>query len=149
MASEKNIAAFLRDDAVTVLVAFENNAEAKCYTYISHLPVKVGDIVAVVARDLLTIGYVTFVDNELKLEPGSEIKYKWIVGIIDKDAHFENEKKNAEIEQVVSEAYRSNIKRAFSQQVFAGLESNAQKRILAITGNATAPAKTKKNAPRS
>lgn len=136
MSIDKNIAAFLREGARTVNVAFENDEAAKTYTYVTDLEMTQGDVVLVKANDELKIAFVHSVDDDLKIEPNSNMKYKWVMGKIDMSYFLENEKKNEEVEEVIKNAYRSNLKRSFANQVLAGLDDEARQRVLAITSNA-------------
>lgn len=95
-----------------------------------------GDVVLVKAGEQLSIGFVHSVDDDLKIEPNSSTKYKWIMGKIDMSYFLENEKKNEEVEEVIKNAYRSNLKRSFANQVLAGLDDEARARVLSITSNA-------------
>lgn len=136
MTIDKNIAAFLREGAKTVNIAYENDESAKTYTYITDLELEKGDVVMVKAGEMLKVAFIHSIDDDLKIEPNAEIKYKWVMGKIDMTYFLENEKKNEQVEEVIKNAYRSNLKRSFANQVLAGLDDEARARVLAITSNA-------------
>jgi hypothetical protein len=141
MALDKNMAAFLSEGARTIQVVFENNDLAKPYTYISDLPLEKGDMVVVKTGDKISVGFVLRVDDDLKIEPDSDIKYHWIIAKVDTSYHEENEKKISEINELVKTAYRTNMKRSFAQQILSGLDEDSRERILSITSD---PKKKKK-----
>lgn len=129
---DKNIAAILREDATTCSVQFnnENGVVSRGYTYVTHLPVKVGDFVVVPAghHDMWKIGEVLSVDEELDIEPNAEVKYKWIVDVIRAEAYRENQQRNLEIEKVLAHSYRMNARQAYAQQFL----QNADPKVLAL-----------------
>lgn len=129
---DKNIAAILREDATTCSVSFfnENGGQSRGYTYITHLPVKQGDFVIVPAgsHDLWKIGEVLSVDDELDIAPNSDIKYKWVVDVIDAEAYRENNQRNLEIEKMLAQTYRLNARQAYAQQFL----QNADPKVLAL-----------------
>jgi hypothetical protein len=133
MAIDKNISAFLREGAHTVDISFENNNAANAYTYITDLALEKGDVVLVKGGEELKVGFVNSVHDDLRIEPDSSIRYKWVMGKIDLTYFLENEKKNEEIDELIKTAYRGNMKRSFAQQVLAGLDDDARQRVLSIT----------------
>lgn len=133
---DKNIAAILREDTKTVYVAFlnENGTSSRAYTYVTHLDVKAGDFVVVPAdqHELWKIGEVLGVDEDLNIEPNADVKYKWVVSVIDADAWRENHVRNQEIEKMLTNSYRANARQAYAQQFL----TNADPKVLALVKGA-------------
>lgn len=133
---DKNIAAILREDTKTVSVAFlsENGTASRAYTYVTHLDVKSGDFVVVPAgqHELWKIGEVLGVDEDLNIEPNADVKYKWVVSVIDADAWRENNVRNQEIEKMLTNSYRVNARQAYAQQFL----TNADPKVLALVKGA-------------
>lgn len=131
---DKNIAAILREDTRTISVQFVNEntgtISSRNYTYITHLDVKVGDFVVVPSgtHDLWKICEVTEVHEELDIEPNSDIKYKWVIDVIDKDGAHANQQRNKEIENMLAQSYHRNARQAYAQQFLTG----ADPRVLAL-----------------
>ncbi len=128
---DKNIAAILREDAKTCAVSFEDNGSmSKPYTYVTHLPLEVGDFVVVPCgvNNGLKIAEVVRVDNDLEIEPNSDVKYKWVADVIDVKAARENRDRNVEIERMLASSYRVNARQAYAQQFL----SNADPKVLAL-----------------
>lgn len=130
---DKNLPALLREDAKTIGVKF--NSTAKHYTYVTHLPVAVGDsvIVATGATDELQIAAVVRIDDEVKIEPGSDIEYKWVIGIVDMAAALENQKRNEAIQAEAAVIVRNNMRRSFAQQVLGAASEDQRSKLLALT----------------
>jgi hydrogenase maturation factor len=130
---DKNIAAILREDTRTISVQFVNEngmASSRNYTYITHLDVKVGDFVVVPSggNDLWKICEVMSVDDELDIEPNADIKYKWVIDVIDKEAAHANQQRNKEIESMLAQSYHRNARQAYAQQFLSG----ADPKVLAL-----------------
>jgi len=130
---DKNIAAILREDTKTISVQFMNEAgvtSSRHYTYITHLDVKVGDFVVVPSggSDIWKICEVTEVHEELNIEPNADIKYKWVVDVIDAQAARDNHQRNKEIESMLAASYRVNARQAYAQQFLSG----ADPKVLAL-----------------
>lgn len=129
---DKNIAAILREDTKTVSVQFnnENGTVSRNYTYVTHFDLKVGDFVIVPAgsHDMWKIAEVLEVHEELNIEPNADIKYKWVVDVIDIQAHRENQLRNNEIEKMLAHTYRMNARQAYAQQFL----QNADEKVLAL-----------------
>ena len=121
---DKNIAAILRQDARTIGVQFTDNlgSISKAYTYVSSVPVEVGDTVVVPSgsEDNFKLATVCRVDDDLEIEPNSSTRFKWIVGKVDFNAYSKNMERNKEIERQLSTAYRANARQAYVQQFLAG-----------------------------
>lgn len=148
---DKNIAALLREDTRTVHVSFElrlsdfddlegapkivkqpagskrpqgafQGPSTKLYTYVTHLPVKAGDTVIVEAAGEIKLAHAVQVDNDVDIEPNSNIAFKWVIDKVDIAAYEENQRRNIEIERTVGDAYRNNLRRSFAQTVLAGVD---------------------------
>lgn len=130
---DKNIAAILREDAKTIVVKFTDDngfTQSNAYTYITHLNLAVGDWVVVPSgpKDILKICEVVIVDDDLEIEPNSDLKYKWVVDVIDVKAARENRDRNKEIESMLASTYRVNARQAYAQQFLSG----ADPKVLAL-----------------
>jgi len=129
---DKNIAAILREDTKTISVQFlnDNGVASRDYTYITHLDVVVGDFVVVPsgANETWKICEVTEVHEDFCIEPNSDIKYKWVVDVIDAKSARENQQRNKEIESMLAASYRTNARQAYAHQFL----SNADPKVLAL-----------------
>lgn len=121
---DKNIAAILRQDTRTIGVRFDESygSSSKAYTYVTSVPLEVGDTVVVPSGsdDNFKLATVCRVDNDLEIEPNSSIRYKWIVSKVDFDSHSKNMERNKEIERQLATAYRANARQAYAQQFLVG-----------------------------
>ena len=147
---EKNLAAFLREDTKTVGVRFIKDLFANSanyqqtllgedsnpiqlstreYTYVTDIPLEVGDNVIVFAQDIPKVVIVTRVDDILNLNPKDTIEYKWVVSKVDYTSYNENAKKNEVITDFVRSAYRKNVKAQFKEIVLAGLDAKGKKTL--------------------
>jgi hypothetical protein len=160
---EKNIAALMREDTRTVHVSFDaREADAdhqkmhevmrggagfaavglakskspteKVYTYITTLPLAIGDFVVVPAAEQMKVACVRRVDDSVTIEPNSDIKYAWVLCKVDLTLALADEKRNKEIEEAVGEAYKANLRRSFANTVMAGLDDASKERIAALIG---------------
>ena len=139
---DKNLAALLRPDAKTLTVRFTVDSEhgtrkSKPYTYVSHLPLAEGDSVVVDANGRAIIATVESVDDEAKIEPGSDTEFKWVIAKIDVAAHEANEARNAAIVAEAAVIVRENMRRSFAAQVLGAASPEQRDKLLALTGNAT------------
>ena len=130
---DKNIAAILREDAKTCAVRFmgsNGSPESAPYTYVTHLNIEVGDYVVVPTgcQDALKIAEVVRVDDDLEIEPNADIKYKWVVDVVNVKAARENRDRNAAIEGMLAASYRTNARQAYAQQFLSG----ADPKVLAL-----------------
>lgn len=124
---DKNIAAILREDTKTCCVQFHNEngiPTSRGYTYVTHIPLEAGDFVIVPtgANDMLKIAEVMSIDEELDIPPNADIKYKWVVDVIDVKAARENRDRNKEIESMLASTYRMNARQAYAQQFLSGAD---------------------------
>lgn len=160
---DKNIAALLREDTRTVRVSFCQIAEdfdttdvdegplatgmrkgyttqrskpanAKLYTYVTDLPLAIGDTVVVEARGEIALAFVRSVDDDVKIEPNCDIAFNWVVAKVDLTGHAQNMARNAEIERTVAEAYRNNMRRSFAAQILAGVDDNHREGLAKLLG---------------
>lgn len=156
---DKNIAALMRQDTRTVQCAFPalppdlaadaeireafasghvastlKAPDTKPYTYVTDLLLVPGDVVVVEANGSLKLVVVRTVDDDVKIEPNSDITYKWVLAKVDLSGYAATAKRNAEIEQVVSEAYRHNLRRSFASQILAGIDDANRDRVAALIG---------------
>ena len=129
---DKNIAAILREDTRTCQVCFELTEDVtpgRVYTYVSHLPLEVGDLVVVpVASSGWKVGKIVAVDEDLLIEPNGEIKFKWVIDKIDMDRYRANNERNKEIEQMLAASYRVSARQAYAAQFL----TNADPKVLAL-----------------
>lgn len=131
---ERNLPALLRSDAKTIAVTFQGTG--KHYTYVTHLPVAVGDFVVVDADKEVKIAKVMVVDNETKIEPGSDIEYRWVIDTVDMAAYEANQKRNSDIQAEAATIIRGNLRRSFAQQVLGAASDGQREKLLVLTGNA-------------
>lgn len=136
---DKNLAALLRADAKTLTVRFmadfENGTrKSKPYTYVSHLPLAKGDGVVVDASGRTVVAVVETIDDEVKIEPGCDTEYKWVIGKIDMAAHEANEKRNAEIVAEAAVIVRENMRKSFASQVLGAASPRATRQAAAADG---------------
>lgn len=129
---DKNIAAILREDTRTCSICFEleSNAPAgRLYTYVTHLDLAPEDLVIVpVASAGWKVGKVVAVDDDLLIEPNSEIKYKWVIDRVDGEAYRANNERNKEIESMLAASYRVSARQAYAAQFL----TNAAPEVLAL-----------------
>lgn len=135
---DKNIAAILREDARTVQVCFDITSQdllGKLYTYVTHLDLQPDDIVVVpVGSDDLKAAKVVVVSEGLDIEPNCDIKFRWVVGKVDVEAHKANMARNKEIEGMLAHSYRMNARQAYAAQFLTG----ADPKVLALVKGAAA-----------
>jgi hypothetical protein len=136
---DKNIAAILREDAKTIHVDFDlGNAMAnsrdserggRSYTYVTHLDLEVGDLIVVpVVSSGWKVAKVIGIDDDLLIEPNSDMRYSWVIARIDTAAYQANALRNREIEQHLAASYRVSARQAYAMQ-FLG---NASPEVLAL-----------------
>lgn len=169
MATEKNIAALLREDAKTIRVTFsmirenssfegepldegersksaellrslgvtgmQNEEGFKLYSYVTHYDVKPFDLVLVEAAGQLKAATVVDVDEEVVVEPGSNMALRWVVQKLDFTEYKANFDRNLEIERLVNEAYKANLRRSFRAQILSGLEGPAADGLTKLLGS--------------
>ncbi len=149
---DKNIAAFLQEDAKTVKVKFFNKPlydgetanftllgqdstlSSKSYTYVTTLDVKQGSVVVVKAAGELKVAVVDSIDEDLDIEPNSNIKYSWIVDVVDLESYENQSKKNRQLTTLIGKAYQKNLRRSFADSVISALSEEDKKMLLEIKG---------------
>lgn len=121
---DKNIAAILREDTKTCKVTFLDGSTTTEYTYITHLDVKVDDYVVVQtgSNGALKVAQISGVDDDLEIEPNSDMKFKWVIDIIDIEAARANQARNQEIERMLASTYRTNARQAYAAQFLSGAD---------------------------
>ena len=121
---DKNIAAILREDTKTCKVTFLDSSSTTEYTYITHLDVKVDDYVVVQtgSNGVLKVAQISGVDDDLEIEPNSDMKFKWVIDIIDIEAARANQARNQEIERMLASTYRTNARQAYAAQFLSGAD---------------------------
>ena len=153
MAHEINIAALLREDTKTVAVSFPKGSEwaerpiedgmlldiedfdKRYYAYVTNFDVKEGDPVLVEAAEQIKVAIVCKVDDTVKIDPGLQYELRWVISKVDFSAYRENMAKNAEIKDLVSQAYQRNLRRSFAQQLLAGIDGSEEKeKLVALLG---------------
>ena len=132
---DQNIAAILREDTTTVEVAAPSG---KLFTYVTNLQLKVNDMVVVPfgTEDRLTVVPVASVHDELRIEPNSEIQYKWVVQVVDMTEYNVNLEKNALIEKTMSTTYQKTARAAFRQSTLQCVSDEDRAKLEAILSSA-------------
>jgi hypothetical protein len=111
---ENNAAAILREDTRTVHVVFPNGD--KSYTYVSNIQdLAEGDQVIVPSNtdDNFSLAIVTKVDPELNIEPGSNIRYRFVAAKVDLAPYRQLLEENATINKALADNYRNNARQQF------------------------------------
>lgn len=152
---DKNIVAFLREDARTIGVRFfKDNAfekgeqvmsldlgnvtaaypvSVKEYTYLTNLTdLQVGDFVVVMVSNVPKAVIVSSVHEELAIEPNETTQYKWIVGKVDMESYVKEQQKNKDLSQLLAVSYRANMKQQFRQAILGSVDEDTVKRIANI-----------------
>jgi hypothetical protein len=122
---DKNIAAILREDTKTCKVVFKDGGNTSSeYTYITHLDVKVDDWVVVQTGNnaTLKVAQIAGVDDDLEIEPNSDMKFKWIIDVIDLETARANLARNQEIEKMLASTYRTHARQAYAAQFLNGAD---------------------------
>lgn len=136
---EKNIAALLREDTKTIGVRFFNerfnnenktlldleqytNLSAATYTYVTTEDFKEGDYAIVFVSDIPKVALVVRVDSECMIDPQENIEFKWVVSKVNIDSFEENQRKNEVILDVVTQAYKKNLRAQFQDIVMKNLD---------------------------
>lgn len=134
MNQERNIAAMVRDDTYTVKVKYSNQSDTNrtLYSYVATFPLEVGDEVVVSSIKGLSIAYVAKVDDFLDIEPGSEMKYEYVLQKLDREAIDALIAKNKAIEEIVADQYKQRAKQGFRAMVTSGLTYEGQEKLKAL-----------------
>jgi len=156
MAHEINIAALLREDTRTIYVALTNGTgfadedltsldasvgnaievgQQKYYNYVTNFNVKEGDAVLVEYNHQMKVAVVCDVHDTVKIDPGLPYELRWVIQKLDFTEHRQNILKNKEIKQLVQQAYQSNLRRSFRQQLLSGLDGSEEgEKLVALLG---------------
>lgn len=128
---DQNIAAILRDDTTTIEVSVSSGGY---YTYVTNLPVKLGDLVVVPmgTNDEFKVCPVVKVHDELRIEPNSEIQYKWVVQVVDLTDYHTNLEKNGLIERTMATTYQKTARAAFRQSALQCASDEDRAKLEAI-----------------
>lgn len=130
---DKNIAALLKEDTYTVAVTFDANdtgpdggpsqrKNTRPYTFVCDIKgLQVNDTVIVDTVNGFKVGTVIKLDDDLRIEPNSEIKYRWVVQKIEIDEFQQKQAKLEELELLLAQSYQANLRRSFAQSVLANL----------------------------
>lgn len=148
---EKNLPAFLREDARTVKVCFINdrfkdeevdismtllgkdfNLSPRAYTYVTNLDLKRDDLVVVYAVGIPKVAVVMEVDEEVDIAPNDKTEYKWVVCKVDFTSYLENMKTNSTIQRTVSQAYKKNTRKQFASLLLAELPEDTRTELLSL-----------------
>lgn len=150
---DKNIAAFLREDAKTIGVKFfrkfdENKNYDRMtllgddielskqeYTYVTDLDIAVGDIVAVYAMSTSTMAIVTRVDQDVDIPPNSDTEYRWVIQKLDFSSYMDTIAKNKIIVETCRSAYKNNARRQYRSLILADMNDESRAKLLsALSG---------------
>lgn len=154
---DKNIAAFIRDNAKTIGVRFfrdyrENEANKtisldlgsqslrisdKEYTYVTELDFNIGDMAIVVVAEVPKVVIVTRVDEALEISHNDDTQYKWVVCKVDMEQYKQTMGDNMEITKTLAKSYQKSMKNSFRQVLLSNLAEDEQAKILAITSPST------------
>ena len=152
---EKNIAAFLDDSAYSVHVQFGGTGHE--YTYVTNIKgLEVGDavVVPVIGQTRTTrlkfdpindtkegvdkydakVATVLRVDPEVNLPTDSDLEYKWVVAKIDFDPWLRTMERNNQIVDAVTDAYKRNLRRSFSERILGEMQDGPKNQLLALLG---------------
>ena len=72
------------------------------------------------------VAVIVVVDDEVTIEPDSDIRYSWVIGIVDLDDY------NELIDRQYASAYKHNARRQFAAAVLAQLPDSARNDIAAL-----------------
>lgn len=134
---DRNLAAFLREDAYTVKVKFQKDSQDAYhdneYTYVTNIPgIAEGDFVVVPYKSRnsnatrLSVAIVSEIHNDVEIEPNSDIQYAWVTGRIDMQASIKLAEENETITKQLAKAYRTNARRSFAQSVLESADAETK-----------------------
>lgn len=155
---DKNLAAFLDDNAYTVKAKFPTG-QGRPHTYVTNIPnLMVGQLVLVPAvmtaavadfasmpdddGDLPVVGIdyrigvatIVEVHTGVEIQPNSDAKHGWVAGLVNLETYYDLLKRNKEIVKVARAAYQVNLRRSFAQQILAGMDPVSQARLSNLIG---------------
>lgn len=108
MSNLNNIAIIMQENIVTVRCIFENDEEARTYTFLCNgdLANTLGRGDAVVVKDVggesYKVVYVDEVDTECDIDLSASYKYKWIVSIIKEEDQLAVETAENKIQETIA-----------------------------------------------
>lgn len=80
----------------------------------------------------IRVAVIMAVDDEVTIEPNSDIRYHWVIGAIDLTHYNELIDRNHVLESQYASAYKHNARRQFASQVLAQLPEDARVGITAL-----------------
>ena len=152
---EKNIAAFLDDSAYSVHVQIGGMGQE--YTYVTNIVgLEVGDAVVVpvigqtraarlkfdsmndtkeaVDKYDAKVATVSRVDPEVNVPTDSDLEYKWVIAKIDFNPWLATMERNNQIVDAVTDAYKRNLRRSFSERILGEMQDGPKQQLLALLG---------------
>ena len=72
------------------------------------------------------------VDEDVNIQPNSDIAHGWVVAIIDLTAYRETLKRNSQITTLVADAYKASMRRSFAEQILGSMEAAGKEKLLAL-----------------
>lgn len=158
---DKNIVALVREDTTTVTVKFfpdswEKGAKpvrftgdlddmdcnrllestvVKEYIYVTNLKLKPGDLCVVMVDYSPKVVEVQSVDEDINIEPNSEIQYTWIAAKVDLTQFDELTEQNRQLEEILRKEYQARTRRQFRDVFLAGASEDVVKKLTSITQN--------------
>ena len=152
---EKNIAAFLDDSAYSVRVRIDGTGHE--YTYVTNIVgLEVGDAVVVpvigqtrtarlkfdsinttnlgVDKYDAKVATVSQVDPEVNVPTDSDLEYKWVIAKIDFNPWLATMERNNQIVDAVTDAYKHNLRRSFSERILGEMQDGPKNQLLALLG---------------
>ena len=78
------------------------------------------------------VAVIMAVDDEVTIEPDSDIRYSWVIGIVDLAGYNELIDRNKLLERQYASAYKHNARRQFAAAVLAQLPDSARNDIAAL-----------------
>jgi hypothetical protein len=135
---DKNIAAILRNDTRTVSVIFQDDTRDHPvpYTYVTDLALQCEDYAIVEVTSGLKVVQVKVVHDDLRIEPNSDIEYKWIVAHINLTPYQENMARNRTITETLGKAYQKQARQAFATALLDSVPESERGSIAALIGRA-------------
>jgi len=152
---DKNIAAMLDQSAYTINVRYQHDeSDGKPLTYVTNIQgIQAGDIVLVPTANRqpkawlegamaglhplrATVAVVVSVDEDVMIEPNSDIKYHWVASKLDLTTYRQLMDRNAQVEQVIGASYKANVRRAFANEMLNCLPAEARMSIESSMGKA-------------
>ena len=129
---------------------FDETPHANRFTYVTNIPgLQPGMLVTVpvstrepsnwvekhlgnVFPNRVGVAVIVAVDDEVTIEPDSDIRYSWVIGIVDLAGYNELIDRNKLLERQYASAYKHNARRQFAAAVLAQLPDSARNDIAAL-----------------